>query len=56
MVSWGFSYRSRCWKMSVWAHVGATESLRFRVHWLWFKKTNRMKGPGGWKERRALSA
>lgn len=33
--------------MSVWAHVGATESLRVCVHWLWFRKTNRMKGPGG---------
>lgn len=37
--------------MSVWAHVGAAELLRVWVHWLWFKKTNRMKGPGGWKER-----
>lgn len=47
LVSWGFSYSRRCWKMSVWAHVGATESLRVCVHWLWFRKTNRTKGPGG---------
>lgn len=37
--------------MSVWAHVGAAELLRVWVHWLWFKKTNRTKGPGGWKGR-----
>lgn len=37
--------------MSVWAHVGAAELLRDWVHWLWFKKTNRTKGPGGWEGR-----
>lgn len=36
--------------MSVWAHVGAAELFRVWVHWLWFKKTNRMKGTGGWVE------
>ena len=33
--------------MSVWAHVGAVELFRVWVHWLWFKKTSLMKGPGG---------
>lgn len=47
LVSSGFSYRRRCWKMSVWAQVGAAELLKVWVHWLWFKKTSRMKGPGG---------
>lgn len=38
--------------MSVWAHVGAAELLRDWVHWLWFKKTNRTKDPGGGGEGR----
>lgn len=47
MVSWGFSYRSKCWKMSVWAQMGDAELRTAWVHWLWFKKMTRMKGPGG---------
>lgn len=44
MVSLGFSNSRRCWKISVWAHVGAAELFRVWVHRLWFKKTTRMKG------------
>lgn len=45
-MSWGLSYRSRWWKTSVWAHVGVVELLSVCVHWLWLRKTARMKDPG----------
>lgn len=41
--------------MSVWAHVGAAELFRVCVHWLWFKKTNRMKGAVGGRRAVPLS-
>lgn len=40
--------------MSVCVYVGVVEFLRVCVYWLWFKKMSRMKGFGGWKERREL--